>query len=75
MPGYALLFMIFTMASIGLPGTSNFPAEFLSLIGTYRASTWAAVVATTGIIVGAAYVLWLYWRICLERSATRTRRR
>jgi NADH-quinone oxidoreductase subunit M len=64
MPGYALLFMVFTMASVGLPGTSNFVGEFLSLVGTYRASSWAAVVATTGIILGAAYMLWLYWRIC-----------
>jgi NADH-quinone oxidoreductase subunit M len=64
MPGYALLFMIFTMASVALPGTSNFPGEFLSLVGTYRASSWAAIVATTGIILGAAYMLWLYWRIC-----------
>jgi NADH-quinone oxidoreductase subunit M len=64
MPGYALLFMVFTMASVGLPGTSNFIGEFLSLVGTYRASTWAAVVGTTGIILGAAYMLWLYWRVC-----------
>ncbi len=63
MPGYALLFMLFTMASVGLPGTSGFVGEFLSLIGTYRVSTWAAVVATTGIILGAGYMLWLYWRI------------
>ena len=46
MPGYALLFMVFTMASVGLPGTSNFVGEFLSLVGTYRASSWAAIVAT-----------------------------
>jgi len=64
MPGYALLFMVFTMASVGLPGTSGFVGEFLSSVGTYRASTWAAIVATTGIILGAAYMLWLYWRIC-----------
>jgi NADH-quinone oxidoreductase subunit M len=64
MPGYALLFMVFTMASVGLPGLSNFPGEFLSSIGMYRASSWAAIVATTGIILGAAYMLWLYWRIC-----------
>ena len=64
MPGYALLFMVFTMASVGLPATSNFVGEFLSLVGTYRASTWAAIVATTGIILGAVYMLWLYWRIC-----------
>src|SRR5437763_1438778 len=64
MPAYALLFMVFTMASVGLPGLSNFPGEFLSSVGTYHASTWAAIVATTGIILGAAYMLWLYWRIC-----------
>ena len=71
MPGYALLFMVFTMASVGLPGTSNFVGEFLSLIGTYHASTWAAIVATTGIILGAAYMLWLYWRIAFgtQRNA------
>jgi len=64
MPGYALLFMVFTMASVGLPGTSGFVGEFLSLVGTYQASTWAAIVATSGIVLGAAYMLWLYWRIC-----------
>src|SRR5207302_10609114 len=64
MPGYALLFMVFTMASVGLPGTSGFVGEFLSLVGTYQASTWGAIVATTGIILGAAYMLWRYWRIC-----------
>ena len=71
MPGYALLFMVFTMASVGLPGTSGFVGEFLSLVGTYRASSWGAVVATTGIILGAAYMLWLYWRICfgVQRNA------
>ncbi len=71
MPGYALLFMLFTMASVGLPGLSNFPGEFLSSVGTYRASTWAAIVATTGIILGAAYMLYLYWRICFgtQRNA------
>ena len=73
MPGYALLFMVFTMASVGLPGTSNFVGEFLSLVGTYRASTWAAIVATTGIILGAAYMLWLYWRICFGDAAQRRR--
>jgi NADH-quinone oxidoreductase subunit M len=64
MPMYALLFMLFTMASVGLPGTSGFVGEFLSLIGTYAVSSWAAIVATTGIILGAAYMLYLYWRIC-----------
>ncbi|MFL6736071.1 MAG: NADH-quinone oxidoreductase subunit M [Sphingomonas sp.] len=70
MPGYALLFMVFTMASVGLPGLSNFPGEFLSSIGTYRASSWAAIVATTGIVLGAAYMLWLYWRICFGVART-----
>jgi NADH-quinone oxidoreductase subunit M len=70
MPGYALLFMIFTMASVGLPATSNFVGEFLSLIGTYRASTWAAIFATTGIILGAAYMLYLYWRIAFGVART-----
>ena len=70
MPGYALLFMVFTMASVGLPGTSGFVGEFLSLVGTYRASTWAAIVATTGIILGAAYMLFLYWRICFGVART-----
>jgi NADH-quinone oxidoreductase subunit M len=70
MPGYALLFMVFTMASVGLPGLSNFPGEFLSLIGTYIASSWAAIVATTGIILGAAYMLYLYWRIAFGAAGT-----
>ncbi|WP_118857405.1 NADH-quinone oxidoreductase subunit M [Sphingomonas mesophila] len=64
MPAFAALFMLFTMASVGLPGLSNFPGEFLALMGTYQVSTWAAVVATTGIILGAAYMLWLYWQVC-----------
>ncbi len=70
MPGYALLFMVFTMASVGLPGTSGFVGEFLSLVGTYHASSWAAVVATTGIILGAAYMLYLYWRIAFGAART-----
>jgi NADH-quinone oxidoreductase subunit M len=60
--------MIFTMASVGLPGTSNFVGEFLSLVGTYQASTWAAIAGTSGIILGAAYMLWLYWRICFGKA-------
>jgi NADH-quinone oxidoreductase subunit M len=64
MPKYALLFMLFTMASVGLPGTSNFVGEFLALMGVYQASSWVALVATTGIILGAAYMLYLYRRIC-----------
>jgi NADH-quinone oxidoreductase subunit M len=70
MPGYALLFMIFTMASVGLPGTSGFVGEFLSLVGTYHASSWGAIFATTGIILGAAYMLYLYWRIAFGEART-----
>ena len=68
MPAYALFFMLFTMASVGLPGLSNFVGEFLALMGTYEASSWAAIVATTGIILGAAYMLYLYWRICFGKA-------
>ncbi len=67
MPKYALLFLVFTMASIGLPGTSGFVGEFLSLVGLYAVSSWAAIFATTGIILGASYMLYLYWRICYGR--------
>jgi NADH-quinone oxidoreductase subunit M len=63
MPYYALFFMLFTMASIGLPGTSNFIGEFLALAGIYAASTWVALVCTTGIILGAGYMLYLYRRV------------
>ena len=63
MPAYAALFLLFTMASIGLPGTSGFIAEFLSLAGVYQVSSWATFVLTTGIILGAAYMLYLYRRV------------
>ncbi|WP_293877201.1 MULTISPECIES: NADH-quinone oxidoreductase subunit M [unclassified Sphingomonas] len=63
MPRYALFFLFFTMASIGLPGTSGFVAEFLALMGTYQVSTWIALLCTTSIILGAAYMLYLYRRV------------
>jgi len=63
MPRYALLFMVFTMASVGLPGTSGFVGEFLSLAGTYQVSTAMTLLCTTGIILGAAYMLYLYRRV------------
>ncbi|MDO6412936.1 NADH-quinone oxidoreductase subunit M [Sphingomonas sp. BIUV-7] len=63
MPRYAMLFLLFTMASVGLPGLSNFPGEFLAMMGTYRASSIAGVIAVTGIITGAAYMLYLYRRV------------
>jgi NADH-quinone oxidoreductase subunit M len=63
MPKYALLFMLFTMASVGLPGTSGFVGEFLSLAGAYQASSWLAFVTGMGVILGAGYMLYLYRRI------------
>ena len=63
MPRYATLFMIFTLASIGLPGTSGFIGEFLILIGTFKKNFLVATVATLGVILGAAYMLWLYKRV------------
>ncbi|VVT16456.1 NADH-quinone oxidoreductase subunit M [Erythrobacter sp. EC-HK427] len=64
MPAYAMLFLLFTMASVGLPGTSNFVGEFLALAGIYQINSWVAFVCTTGIILGAAYMLYLYRRVC-----------
>ncbi len=63
MPAYALVFMFFTMANVGLPGTSGFVGEFLTLMGIFQVNTWVAVVATSGVILSAAYALWLYRRV------------
>lgn len=63
MPKYAVVFMFFILASIGLPGTSAFVGEFLVLLGTYQVNTWAAALATSGMVLGAAYALWLYRRV------------
>ena len=63
MPLYAIVFMVFTMANVGLPGTSGFVGEFLTLVGAFRANTWVAFFATTGVILSAAYALWLYARM------------
>ena len=63
MPAYALVFMFFTMANVGLPGTSGFVGEFLTLMGIFQANTWVAMVATSGVILSAAYALWLYRRV------------
>ncbi|MEM7198070.1 MAG: NADH-quinone oxidoreductase subunit M, partial [Pseudomonadota bacterium] len=63
MPVYALIFMLFTMANVGLPGTSGFVGEFLTLVGAFKANTWIAFGATTGVILSAAYALWLYRRV------------
>ena len=63
MPVYALVFMLFTMANVGLPGTSGFVGEFLTLMGAFEANTWVAAIATSGVILSAAYALWLYRRV------------
>ena len=63
MPKYAVAFMVFTMANVGLPGTSGFVGEFLTLMGIFQANTWFAVIATLGVILSAAYALWLYRRV------------
>ncbi len=63
MPLYAIAFMVFTMANVGLPGTSGFVGEFLTLIGAFNSNAWVALFATTGVILSAAYALYLYRRI------------
>lgn len=63
MPKYALVFMVFTMAAVALPGTSGFVGEFLILAGAYKVATWVALGAATGMVLGAAYMLWLYRRV------------
>jgi NADH-quinone oxidoreductase subunit M len=63
MPIYAAVFMLFMLASVGLPGTSGFIGEFLSMLGAFQVNTWLAFFLCTGIILGAAYMLWLYRRI------------
>ena len=65
MPAYALIFMLFTMANVGLPGTSGFVGEFLTLMGMFQANTWVAAVAALGVILSAAYALWLYRRVVM----------
>ena len=63
MPRYALFFMLFMLASVGLPGTSGFVGEFLVLMAAFEVSTWLAVLATSGVVLGATYMLWLYRRV------------
>ncbi|GGB96411.1 NADH-quinone oxidoreductase subunit M [Marivita lacus] len=65
MPAYALIFMLFTMANVGLPGTSGFVGEFLTLVGIFQVNTWIAAIATSGVILSAAYALWLYRRVVM----------
>jgi NADH-quinone oxidoreductase subunit M len=63
MPSYALVFMVFMLASVGLPGTSGFVGEFLVLTGTFQVNAWVALLAATGVILGAVYMLYLYRRV------------
>jgi len=63
MPTYAFVFMLFMMASVGLPGTGGFVGEFLVLAGLFKANTWVAAFVATGVILGAAYMLYLYRRV------------
>jgi NADH-quinone oxidoreductase subunit M len=63
MPWYAAVFMLFTMGNVGLPGTSGFVGEILSMTGAYKASTWTAILATSGVILSAMYMLTLYRRV------------
>jgi NADH-quinone oxidoreductase subunit M len=75
MPMYAVVFLILTMANVALPGTSGFIGEFLTLMGTFRSNTWVAFFATTGVILSAAYALWLYRRVVygeLDKPALQT---
>jgi NADH-quinone oxidoreductase subunit M len=67
MPVYAFVFMVFTLANVGLPGTSGFVGEFLSLIGTFRVNNWVATIATLGTILSACYALWLYRKVVLGK--------
>ncbi|MEX0590402.1 MAG: NADH-quinone oxidoreductase subunit M [Xanthobacteraceae bacterium] len=63
MPIYAAVFMVFTLANVGLPGTSGFVGEFLTLLAAFKVNIWVAFLATTGVILSAAYALWLYRRV------------
>jgi len=75
MPKYAVVFLIFTMANVGLPGTSGFVGEILTLMGAFEVNTWVAVFATTGVILSAAYALYLYRRVvfgALEKESLKS---
>ena len=65
MPAYAAMMLLFTMGNVGLPGTSGFVGEFLTLMGVFRVNSWVAIFAATGVILSAAYALWLYRRVIL----------
>jgi NADH-quinone oxidoreductase subunit M len=63
MPVYAAVFMVFMLASVGLPGTSGFVGEFLVLLGAFKANLWVGVLAASGVVLGATYMLWLYRKV------------
>jgi len=63
MPRYAVAFMVFTLANVGLPGTSGFIGEFLTLVGTFQVNSWVTLFATTGLILSSAYALYLYRQV------------
>jgi NADH-quinone oxidoreductase subunit M len=63
MPRYAFVFMVFMLGAVGLPGTGGFVGEFLILVGAFQDNTWVALLASTGVILGAAYMLFLYRRV------------
>ncbi|WP_279479596.1 NADH-quinone oxidoreductase subunit M [Aureimonas sp. SK2] len=65
MPAYAAMMLLFTMGNVGLPGTSGFVGEFMTLMGVFRVNSWVAIFAATGVILSAAYALWLYRRVIL----------
>ena len=67
LPAYAIVFMLFTMASVALPGTAGFPGEFLVIVGAWASSPWVALGASTGMVLGAAYMLYLYKRIAFGK--------
>ena len=70
MPKYALVFMIFALAALGLPGTSGFVGEFLVLVGIFQINIFVAVLASLGVILAAAYMLWLYKRVIFGKMAS-----
>ena len=67
MPAYALVFMLFTMGSVALPGTAGFPGELLVIVGAFKVNPWVALGATMGMVLGAAYMLYLYRRVAFGR--------
>jgi len=75
MPLFVAVFMVFTLANVGLPGTSGFIGEFLTLVGAFQVNTWVATLAATGVILSAAYALWLYRRVVfgeIEKESLRS---